>query len=448
MRERRFRGILACRTTLAHGLRQASMAEAQPSVESGHGVPEAQSPTFRNVTPLRRAKSSGQPRSGRPSITPRETKSSRLRASLGSGGSPLSVTSAAPRSSSATPEVISGGMVFETTRLRDELRASQREADKQAQEICTLKSALGSKEQALKAAAASAQALTERVLNAEGGLTSRTKELSSMTAERNQYRSEAAEAGRQADKLTQRLSAMPKGSGFSEVVAGLEAELKSMKADHEKLAKDNKGCCNQIRAKDKQLSAAGVQLEHARAILVENKELQNSILDQTRRLQEAADDKATQQIVQRQLRAELARAQDVTAAAEEEAAQKGRELACMATALKVSQEREAQLTTELALLNAELSRIRPVAARATTREIGNGTKDEGIVPMTMHLEEVRYLQGQSARLQEKLALAERSASATLAQKEALHKKLDALQAKISHPKPGTDSSQALASCEH
>ncbi len=45
-----------------------------------------------------------------------------------------------------------------------------------------------------------------------GGLTSRTKELSSMTAERNQYRSEAAEAGRQADKLTQRLSAMPKAS--------------------------------------------------------------------------------------------------------------------------------------------------------------------------------------------------------------------------------------------
>ncbi len=55
------------------------------------------------------------------------------------------------------------------------------------------------------------------------------------------------------------------------MLAGLEAELKSMKADHEKLAKDNKGCCNQIRAKDKQLSAAGVQLEHARAILAENK---------------------------------------------------------------------------------------------------------------------------------------------------------------------------------
>ena len=55
------------------------------------------------------------------------------------------------------------------------------------------------------------------------------------------------------------------------MIAGLEAELKSMKAAHEKLTKDNKGCYNQIRAKDKELSAAEVQLEHARAVLVENK---------------------------------------------------------------------------------------------------------------------------------------------------------------------------------
>lgn len=61
------------------------------------------------------------------------------------------------------------------------------------------------------------------------------------------------------------------GSGFSEVIAGLEAELKSMRAEHEKLTRDNKGCYNQIRAKDRELSAAEVQLERARAILVENK---------------------------------------------------------------------------------------------------------------------------------------------------------------------------------
>lgn len=64
-------------------------------------------------------------------------------------------------------------------------------------------------------------------------------------------------------------------------------------------------------------------------------ELQNSILHQTRRLQEAADDKSTQQTVQRQLRAELARAQGDATAAKEEAAQRGRELASLATLLKV-----------------------------------------------------------------------------------------------------------------
>lgn len=59
--------------------------------------------------------------------------------------------------------------------------------------------------------------------------------------------------------------------------------------------------------------------------------------------------------------------------------------------MQASQEREAKLANELAVLNTELARIRPVAARATSREIGNGFKDEGIVPMTMHLEEVSWM---------------------------------------------------------
>lgn len=53
-------------------------------------------------------------------------------------------------------------------RLRDELRAKQREADKQGQEITTLRSELVSKEHAMKAAAAAAEKMSERVLKAEG----------------------------------------------------------------------------------------------------------------------------------------------------------------------------------------------------------------------------------------------------------------------------------------
>ena len=55
-------------------------------------------------------------------------------------------------------------------RLRDELRAKQKEADAQSQEMTTLRSALASKERALKAAAATAESLTDRVIKAEGML--------------------------------------------------------------------------------------------------------------------------------------------------------------------------------------------------------------------------------------------------------------------------------------
>ena len=69
-------------------------------------------------------------------------------------------------------------------------------------------------------------------------------------------------------------------------------------------------------------------------------ELQNSILDLTRRLQEAADNRTMLLIVQRQLKAEVARAQGVAAAAKEEAACKGRELASAQTLLKVNSSQE------------------------------------------------------------------------------------------------------------
>lgn len=72
-------------------------------------------------------------------------------------------------------------------------------------------------------------------------------------------------------------------------------------------------------------------------------ELQNSILDQIRRLQEATDEKATLAAVQRQVRAEVARAQDQAAAAREEAARKGRELASTATALKVMRHKSLEI---------------------------------------------------------------------------------------------------------
>ena len=61
-------------------------------------------------------------------------------------------------------------------------------------------------------------------------------------------------------------------------------------------------------------------------------------------------------------------------------------------ALQASQERCQELETEAAVLSDELARVAAVAARAAAREVVNGSKDEGVVPVSQHLEEVACLQ--------------------------------------------------------
>lgn len=60
-----------------------------------------------------------------------------------------------------------------------------------------------------------------------------------------------------------------------------------------------------------------------------------------------------------------------------------------AVTMQAMQERCAELETEAAVLSEELTRTSAVAARATAREVVNGSKDEGVVPVTLHIEEVR-----------------------------------------------------------
>jgi len=56
--------------------------------------------------------------------------------------------------------------------------------------------------------------------------------------------------------------------------------------------------------------------------------------------------------------------------------------------LQATQERCRELGTEAVVLTDELTRTSAVAARAAAREVVNGSKDEGVVPVTLHLEEV------------------------------------------------------------
>jgi len=56
---------------------------------------------------------------------------------------------------------------------------------------------------------------------------------------------------------------------------------------------------------------------------------------------------------------------------------------------QAAEERGASLAAEAAVLGDELTRVGTVAARATTREMAGGCKDEGVVPVAMHMEEAR-----------------------------------------------------------
>ena len=58
---------------------------------------------------------------------------------------------------------------------------------------------------------------------------------------------------------------------FSAQVAALESEVRALKAANADLARDNKACYCQLRAKDKQLEAAAREVDHARQTELHNK---------------------------------------------------------------------------------------------------------------------------------------------------------------------------------
>lgn len=57
--------------------------------------------------------------------------------------------------------------------------------------------------------------------------------------------------------------------------------------------------------------------------------------------------------------------------------------------MQAVQDRCTELEKEAVVLTDELTRTSAVAARAAAREVMNGSKDDGIMPVTLHIEEVR-----------------------------------------------------------
>ncbi|KAK9819661.1 hypothetical protein WJX72_000877 [[Myrmecia] bisecta] len=334
-------------------------------------------------------------------------------------------------------DINSAGLQFELSRLRNEVRAKQREVEAVEEEARTVKANLAVKDRALTKAGAECEALQDRALRAEGDVAKKTAELRDLEAANQKLRSIADSAERQADKLTQKIANLPKGPGFSAELAALESEVKALKAANAALSEDIKAAATITRNKDKELDAAAAKVAHADAVLVQNKELQNKILDQKRLLDEAAAAAATLQLVQRQKDAEIAKMTAAVEHANAAQAASAHSLASTTTQLQASEATVAELREEVGLLSDQLARTSAVAARVASSEVRNGAKDVGVVPVTMHLEEVRYLHGELERLKEKVRAAEKAAHVSHLLKEKVQEKLEAVVAGQAEGRPAT-----------
>lgn len=60
------------------------------------------------------------------------------------------------------------------------------------------------------------------------------------------------------------------GPKFSEQVAALESEVRSLRQNNAKLAEDNKAAATMIRNKDRELDAAALRVEEAERVMIMN----------------------------------------------------------------------------------------------------------------------------------------------------------------------------------
>ncbi|KAK9867498.1 hypothetical protein WJX84_002838 [Apatococcus fuscideae] len=376
--------------------------------------------------------------SPRARTTSTSSASKNLRKSMGS----VSLLHRTASTASSAQDTSPSGVGFELTRMRNDLRLQGKELDAEREESRTLRSKLNAKEQALTKISAENTAMSDRLLRCEADLATRVKELRTAGMDRQRAISAKNDAEMQADKLQAKMAAMPKGPKFSEQVAALESEVRSLRQNNAKLAEDNKAAATMIRNKDRELDAAALRVEEAERVMIMNGELENRVRDQLRQLEEAAAARATLQSVLRQKDSQIQSMTDEVARANAQEATMAQSLASANTLLKDRGDELSKQERELKVTRDELIRTGAVAQRVAASETRGGNKDEGVVPVAMHLEEVKHLQGELERVTLKLRQADKSAAANQQIMDKLHRQLDAKKAE----RPSGNSSLRRSFC--
>ncbi|GIL71735.1 hypothetical protein Vretifemale_2245 [Volvox reticuliferus] len=304
----------------------------------------------------------------------------------------------------------------EVLRLQNVLRCKDKEIEGVRKEVATLKASLHHKDRSLQQRDQDLRLVKERYAGTEGDLASVTKELAAVKVEKRKLEAQLGGLARKGDKeqpLTVLVSAAPVvantiGSppGGDQAVT-LQSDPRSPKLDGEKAVESIRVLENLLRSKDKQIHSMQRKLEDVEVYKTKCADLENRVSDLLRQLDnERASCRTSADVLRMsdsekaKLAGDLLKVRAQLETAQEAAARSN-------AALKASETRCTALEAEVGVLTGQLARIQAVANRVAVSEVKAGCKDEGMVHVTRHLEEVRFMSGEILRLQQRVTALEK-----------------------------------------
>eukprot|EP00775_Hariotina_reticulata_P012916 gene12916-13043_t len=285
-------------------------------------------------------------------------------------------------------------------------------------EICKLQNVMKVKDKELDAAHREVTILKANNPSTEDGR-HRSIEGARFEGRGRKLESTVSDLQRNNDRLKEKVAVLTsKTPTFNEHLASLQAEMRLMKQANAQLTEDHKAACSMIRAKDRELGICHTRLQAAAAVEARAQFLEGELSTMRVEQEQTAVQKRTLVQVQRQKEADISFLNKLLDTTKGTLESNRQELAAARAALKVAEDRVAELRQELSVTRDELARATTVAGKAAAAE-ARLVKGEGMVPAgkgsgqlpavcaCQHCEEVKYLNGQLMRLKEKLAVSER-----------------------------------------
>uniref|UniRef100_A0A7S0VF83 Uncharacterized protein n=1 Tax=Polytomella parva TaxID=51329 RepID=A0A7S0VF83_9CHLO len=322
-------------------------------------------------------------------------------------------TSSLPRDATkgddmGSEEVVHALVISDLERFENSLTLSKTDVEFYLQEIHSLKSSIASKDKQILTLEKELEETKDKKFQAEGGLSSINKELSTVKLDKRKLESQVLDLTLHTNSLSDKLVYASSQNPLSAIqVSGLMADIRMSNMERDNLKENNKALESSIRNYEKEISRLLKKLEEAEFLAKRCLELENKCLDFAKQLEDAKSEiRSLQQVVR-------GRDSEIMKSVKEHDATKvtltglREQLSRVTGEYKATQQANQELEREVSLARDELIRASAVAKRVAVFEVRAGVKEECTVPGTRHLEEVKYLSGENQRLKDKMSLLER-----------------------------------------